>query len=84
MPSVLHQHRERVQQVIGVRLTNSLPQGSTATDLALRVTQELRKKGVVGKFVEFFGIFKRFFINWEETTSCTIFRRHVSDCCTIC
>ena len=42
-------------EVIGVRLTNSLPQGSTATDLALRVTQELRKKGVVGKFVEFFG-----------------------------
>lgn len=41
--------------MIGVRLTNSLPQGSTATDLALRVTQELRKKGVVGKFIEFFG-----------------------------
>ena len=44
-----------IPEVIGVRLTNSLPQGSTATDLALRVTQELRKKGVVGKFVEFFG-----------------------------
>ena len=44
-----------VPEVIGVRLTNALPQGSTATDLALRVTQELRKKGVVGKFVEFFG-----------------------------
>ncbi|WP_251516771.1 aconitate hydratase AcnA [Staphylococcus sp. Marseille-Q6910] len=44
-----------IPEVIGVRLTNALPQGSTATDLALRVTQELRKKGVVGKFVEFFG-----------------------------
>ena len=42
-----------IPEVIGVRLTNSLPQGSTATDLALRVTQELRKKGVVGKFIEF-------------------------------
>lgn len=44
-----------IPEVIGVRLVNSLPQGATATDLALRVTQELRKKGVVGKFVEFFG-----------------------------
>ena len=42
-------------EVIGVRMTNSLPEGTTATDLALRVTEELRKKGVVGKFVEFFG-----------------------------
>ena len=41
-----------IPEVIGVRLTNTLPQGSTATDLALRVTQELRKKGVVGKFVD--------------------------------
>ncbi|QIN26783.1 aconitate hydratase AcnA [Staphylococcus chromogenes] len=44
-----------IPEVIGVRLTNELPQGSTATDLALRVTELLRKKGVVGKFVEFFG-----------------------------
>src|SRR5699024_9406045 len=44
-----------VPDVIGVKLTNELPQGTTATDLALRVTEELRKKGVVGKFVEFFG-----------------------------
>ena len=42
-------------EVIGVRLINALPEGSTATDLALRVTELLRKKGVVGKFVEFFG-----------------------------
>ncbi len=42
-------------EVIGVRLTNRLPDGATATDLALRVTQLLREKGVVGKFVEFFG-----------------------------
>ncbi len=42
-------------EVIGVRLINVLPEGSTATDLALRVTELLRKKGVVGKFVEFYG-----------------------------
>ncbi|KAF0995537.1 Aconitate hydratase A [Geobacillus sp. TFV-3] len=44
-----------VPEVIGVRLTGKLPDGATATDLALKVTQVLRKKGVVGKFVEFFG-----------------------------
>ena len=44
-----------IPEVIGVKLTGKLPSGSTATDLALKVTQELRKKGVVGKFVEFFG-----------------------------
>lgn len=44
-----------IPEVIGVKLTKELPEGATATDLALRVTQELRKKGVVGKFVEFFG-----------------------------
>ena len=42
-------------EVIGVRLTGSLPSGSTATDLVLTVTQMLRKRGVVGKFVEFTG-----------------------------
>src|SRR5438105_2429453 len=42
-------------EVIGVRLTGSLPAGSTATDLVLTVTQMLRKRGVVGKFVEFTG-----------------------------
>lgn len=41
--------------VIGFKLTGSLTEGSTATDLALTVTQMLRKKGVVGKFVEFYG-----------------------------
>ncbi|HAR6406224.1 TPA: aconitate hydratase AcnA [Staphylococcus pseudintermedius] len=45
-----------IPEVIGVRLTNELPQGANATDLALRVTELLRKKGVVGKFVEFFGL----------------------------
>ncbi|GAC1344728.1 MAG: aconitate hydratase AcnA [Acetobacteraceae bacterium] len=44
-----------IPDVIGFRLTGALPEGSTATDLALVVTQMLRKKGVVGKFVEFFG-----------------------------
>jgi aconitate hydratase len=41
--------------VIGVRLSGKLPEGATATDLVLTVTQMLRKKGVVGKFVEFYG-----------------------------
>jgi aconitate hydratase len=41
--------------VIGVNLTGELPQGSTATDLVLRITEMLRKANVVGKFVEFFG-----------------------------
>ncbi|MFB5663078.1 aconitate hydratase AcnA [Alteribacillus sp. HJP-4] len=41
--------------VIGVRLKGSLPEGATATDLALKVTQTLRETNVVGKFVEFFG-----------------------------
>src|SRR5499426_2066747 len=41
--------------VIGVRLSGKLPEGATATDLVLTVTQRLRQKGVVGKFVEFFG-----------------------------
>ncbi|RZT22817.1 aconitate hydratase AcnA [Fictibacillus sp. BK138] len=44
-----------VPEVIGVKLTGSLPNGTTATDLALKVTQVLREKKVVGKFVEFFG-----------------------------
>lgn len=44
-----------VPDVIGVRITGSLPEGTTATDLALKVTQLLREEGVVGKFVEFFG-----------------------------
>ncbi len=42
-------------EVIGFRLTGRLPEGATATDLVLMVTQMLRKRGVVGKFVEFFG-----------------------------
>ncbi|SFA88961.1 MULTISPECIES: aconitate hydratase AcnA [unclassified Bacillus (in: firmicutes)] len=44
-----------VPEVVGVKLTGALPNGSTATDLALKVTQVLRSKGVVGKFVEFYG-----------------------------
>ncbi len=41
--------------VIGVKLSGSLPEGATATDLVLSITELLRKYGVVGKFVEFFG-----------------------------
>jgi aconitate hydratase len=44
-----------VPQVVGFRLTGELPQGATATDLVLTVTEILRKTGVVGKFVEYFG-----------------------------
>jgi aconitate hydratase len=42
-------------QVVGFKMTGELPEGSTATDLVLTVTQMLREKGVVGKFVEFYG-----------------------------
>ena len=42
-------------QVVGFRLTGELPEGATATDLVLTVTQMLRERGVVGKFVEYFG-----------------------------
>src|SRR6188474_1545263 len=41
--------------VVGYRLTGQLPEGATATDLVLTITEALRKKGVVGAFVEFFG-----------------------------
>ncbi len=44
-----------IPQVVGFRVKNELREGSTATDLVLTVTEMLRKKGVVGKFVEFFG-----------------------------
>jgi aconitate hydratase len=44
-----------IPHVVGFRLSGKLPAGSTATDLVLTVTQMLRKKGVVGKFVEFYG-----------------------------
>ncbi|WP_122583608.1 aconitate hydratase AcnA [Pseudomonas viridiflava] len=44
-----------IPEVIGFKLTGKLKEGITATDLVLTVTQMLRKKGVVGKFVEFFG-----------------------------
>jgi aconitate hydratase len=44
-----------IPQVVGVRLKNQLREGSTATDLVLTVTEMLRKHGVVGKFVEYFG-----------------------------
>lgn len=44
-----------IPEVVGFKLTGSLAEGVTATDLVLTVTEMLRKKGVVGKFVEFFG-----------------------------
>ena len=44
-----------IPEVIGFKLFGAMPEGATATDLVLTVTQMLRKKGVVGKFVEFYG-----------------------------
>jgi aconitate hydratase len=44
-----------VPEVVGFKLHGRLPEGTTATDLVLTVTEMLRKKGVVGKFVEFYG-----------------------------
>jgi aconitate hydratase len=44
-----------IPEVLGVRLVGDLPEGATATDLVLTVTELLRKQGVVGKFVEFYG-----------------------------
>ena len=44
-----------IPQVVGFKMTGELPEGSTATDLVLTVTQMLRERGVVGKFVEFYG-----------------------------
>jgi aconitate hydratase A / 2-methylisocitrate dehydratase len=44
-----------IPKVLGFRLTGAMPEGATATDLVLTITEALRKHGVVGKFVEFFG-----------------------------
>jgi aconitate hydratase len=44
-----------IPQVIGFRLFGAMPEGATATDLVLTITRKLRDKGVVGKFVEFYG-----------------------------
>ena len=44
-----------IPEVVGFEVKGKLPEGTTATDLVLTVTQMLRKKGVVGKFVEFYG-----------------------------
>ena len=44
-----------IPQVVGFRLTGELPEGATATDLVLTIVERLRREGVVGKFVEFFG-----------------------------
>ena len=44
-----------IPKVVGFKLTGSMPAGATATDVVLTITQQLRKHGVVGKFVEFYG-----------------------------
>ena len=51
-------------EVIGVKLSGKMPEGATATDLVLVVTQMLREKGVVGKFVEFFGPWSEQYDPW--------------------
>src|SRR6186997_2760557 len=53
---ICHQvNLEYLARVVGFRLVGELPEGATATDLVLTVTQMLRERGVVSKFVEFFG-----------------------------
>ena len=44
-----------IPRVVGFKLSGELPEGATATDLVLTITEMLRKHGVVGKFVEFYG-----------------------------
>jgi len=44
-----------IPEVVGFKIKNKLPEGTTATDLVLTIVQQLRQKGVVGKFVEFYG-----------------------------
>jgi len=44
-----------IPEVVGFKIQNKLPEGTTATDLVLTIVQQLRQKGVVGKFVEFYG-----------------------------
>jgi aconitate hydratase len=44
-----------IPEVVGFKLTGKMKEGTTATDLVLKVVEMLRKKGVVGKFVEFYG-----------------------------
>ena len=44
-----------IPEVVGFKLTGQLKEGTTATDLVLNITQTLREKGVVNKFVEFYG-----------------------------
>ena len=44
-----------IPEVVGFKVTNKMPEGTTATDLVLTVVKMLRDKGVVGKFVEFYG-----------------------------
>lgn len=44
-----------IPEVVGMKLIGKLPEGATATDMVLRITEVLRKRGVVGKFVEYFG-----------------------------
>ena len=52
---LVSQYQLLIPEVIGFKMTNKLPEGTTATDLVLTVVKNARDKGVVGKFVEFYG-----------------------------
>ncbi|GGP19149.1 aconitate hydratase A [Thermocladium modestius] len=61
-------HYIQVPQVVGVKLTGELQEGVTATDLALTITELLRKRGVVGKIVEFYGPGLKYLPTWDRAT----------------
>lgn len=58
--------------VVGFKLTGKLRNGVTATDLVLTVTQMLRSHGVVGKFVEFYGMQVNFSISFKSFMACLV------------
>ena len=64
-----------IPQVVGFKLTGELPEGATATDLVLTVTQMLREHGVVGKFVEFYGAGRRRTCRWPTARRSATWRR---------
>jgi len=61
-------HYIQVPQVVGVKLTGELQEGVTATDLALTITETLRKRNVVGKIVEFYGPGLKYLPTWDRAT----------------
>ena len=70
-----------IPQVVGFRLSGELPEGATATDLVLRVTEVLRAHGVVGKFVEYFGpgLANLPLVDREDAAGGAVLGRHVGE-----